>query len=68
MMGTALVDLWHGFGVALQPVNLLWCFVGVLFGNVVGVLPGMGVMAAIIARCVTGWRPRTMPMGNPVKA
>ena len=47
MMGTALVDLWHGFGVALQPVNLLWCFVGVLFGNVVGVLPGMGVMAAI---------------------
>ena len=47
MMGTALVDLWHGFGVALQPVNLLWCFVGVLFGNIVGVLPGMGVMAAI---------------------
>jgi TctA family transporter len=26
---------------------LLWCFVGVIFGNLVGVLPGMGVMAAI---------------------
>lgn len=46
-MITALTDLYHGFGVALQPENLLWCFVGVLFGNIVGVLPGMGVMAAI---------------------
>ncbi len=46
-MFTALNDLWGGFGVALQPENLLWCFVGVLFGNLVGVLPGMGVMAAI---------------------
>lgn len=47
MISTALVDLWHGFGVALQPGNLLWCFVGVLFGNLVGVLPGMGALAAI---------------------
>ena len=47
MTGTILADLWHGFGVALQPDNLLWCFFGVLFGNIVGVLPGMGVMAAI---------------------
>jgi putative tricarboxylic transport membrane protein len=46
-MSGALVDLWHGFGVALAPQNLLWCFVGVIFGNLVGVLPGMGVMAAI---------------------
>ncbi|MEP9378980.1 tripartite tricarboxylate transporter permease [Aquabacter sp. CN5-332] len=46
-MLTALNDLWGGFGVALQPENLFWCFVGVLFGNLVGVLPGMGVMAAI---------------------
>ena len=46
-MTGALVDLWHGFGVALAPHNLLWCFVGVMFGNLVGVLPGMGVMAAI---------------------
>ena len=47
MIATALVDLWHGFEVALQPDNLLWCFVGVLFGNLVGVLPGMGALAAI---------------------
>jgi putative tricarboxylic transport membrane protein len=47
MLFTALNDLSHGSGVALEPHNLLWCFVGVLFGNVVGVLPGMGVMAAI---------------------
>ena len=47
MFGTALHDLWQGFGVALQPGNFLWCFVGVLVGNVVGALPGMGVMATI---------------------
>ena len=47
MVGTALTDLWHGFGVALAPHNLLACFAGILFGNIVGVMPGMGVMAAI---------------------
>jgi TctA family transporter len=47
MVATALNDLWNGFGVALEPHNLFWCFVGVLFGNVVGVLPGMGVAASI---------------------
>ena len=36
-----------GFGVALQPVNLLVCFLGVLFGTAVGVLPGLGPVAAI---------------------
>jgi TctA family transporter len=44
---TALQDLWYGFGIALEPHNLLWCFVGVLIGNLVGVLPGMGVLATI---------------------
>ena len=47
MVLTAIQDLWHGFGVAFEPQNLLWCFIGVLFGNLVGVLPGMGVLAAI---------------------
>ncbi|WP_375463927.1 tripartite tricarboxylate transporter permease [uncultured Methylobacterium sp.] len=47
MIGTALSDLAHGFEVALQPANFLACFAGVLLGNIVGVLPGMGVMAAI---------------------
>ena len=42
-----VVGLLHGFSVALQPQNLLWCFVGVMVGNLVGVLPGMGVLSAI---------------------
>ncbi len=36
-----------GFGVALQPVNLLYCFVGVFIGTLVGVLPGVGPVAAM---------------------
>jgi len=39
--------LLHGFGLALQPLNLLWCFVGVLLGTVVGILPGLGPPATI---------------------
>lgn len=42
-----VAGLLHGFSVALQPHNLLWCFVGVFVGNLVGVLPGMGVLSAI---------------------
>ena len=39
--------LLHGFAVALQPMNLLWCFVGVLLGTIVGVMPGLGPPATI---------------------
>ena len=46
-MGGTLSNLAHGFSVALEPHNLLWSFVGVLIGNVIGVLPGMGIMATI---------------------
>src|SRR5215510_3986217 len=42
-----LSGLMQGFAVALQPANLLWCFVGVLLGTVVGVLPGLGPPATI---------------------
>jgi putative tricarboxylic transport membrane protein len=38
----ALQALIHGFGVALQPMNLLWGFIGVTLGTLVGVLPGVG--------------------------
>jgi putative tricarboxylic transport membrane protein len=34
--------LLQGFGVALQPLNLLWGFVGVTLGTAIGVLPGVG--------------------------
>lgn len=36
-----------GFSVALDPMNLLLCFIGVLVGTLVGVLPGIGPSAAI---------------------
>jgi TctA family transporter len=47
IVASALSDLWYGFGVALEPHNLMWCFIGVLVGNMVGVLPGMGPLATI---------------------
>ena len=47
MIETALIDLFHGFEIALEPHNLMWCFVGVFLGNMVGVLPGMGPLATI---------------------
>src|SRR5687768_3346442 len=42
-----LSGLMQGFAVALQPMNLLWCFVGVVLGTVVGVMPGLGPPATI---------------------
>ena len=39
--------LMHGFAVALEPANLMWCFAGVFLGTVVGILPGLGPPATI---------------------
>jgi putative tricarboxylic transport membrane protein len=36
-----------GFGVALTLNNILYCFVGVLLGTLIGVLPGIGPIATI---------------------
>lgn len=36
-----------GFSQALQPINLMWCLVGVLLGTLIGVLPGLGPTATI---------------------
>jgi len=36
-----------GFSVAFQPMNLFYCFLGVLIGTLVGVLPGLGPVAAM---------------------
>ena len=46
-MMQSLQDLWFGFGVAFQGSNLMWSFFGVLVGNLIGVLPGMGALSAI---------------------
>ncbi|HWM41583.1 MAG TPA: tripartite tricarboxylate transporter permease [Burkholderiales bacterium] len=42
-----LSGLLQGFAVALQPINLLWCLLGVVLGTVVGVMPGLGPPATI---------------------
>ena len=42
-----LKDLFFGFGVALQPMNLLYCFAGVFIGTLIGVLPGVGPASAL---------------------
>jgi putative tricarboxylic transport membrane protein len=43
----AIGNLFLGFSVALTPANLLWCFIGVFLGTIVGVLPGLGPPATI---------------------
>ena len=36
-----------GFSVSLEPMNIGYCFLGVLLGTLVGVLPGLGSAATI---------------------
>ena len=43
----ALHDFFYGFGIAFQPMNLLFCFTGVFIGTMVGVLPGIGPVGAM---------------------
>lgn len=43
----ALANLGLGFSVALEPTNLLFCFIGVFVGTFIGVLPGLGPIATI---------------------
>ena len=47
MVVQSLTDLWQGFGVALEWHNFMWSFFGVVVGNLIGVLPGMGPLSAI---------------------
>jgi putative tricarboxylic transport membrane protein len=44
---TTLISLMHGFGVALQPANVWYAFLGCLVGTLVGVLPGIGPLSGI---------------------
>src|SRR6187431_2329133 len=36
-----------GFGVAISPMHLLYCLIGVMLGTLIGVLPGIGPVATI---------------------
>jgi len=42
-----LANLIQGFSVAFAPMNLLWCFIGVFLGTIVGILPGLGPSATV---------------------
>ena len=44
---TAWEGILYGFGVALQPAVPVYCLLGVTLGTFIGVLPGIGAMAAI---------------------
>lgn len=43
----ALASLGQGFSLALQPINLLYCALGVTVGTLIGVLPGVGPASGI---------------------
>ena len=46
-MSGLVAHIGMGFGVALTPVNLLYCLIGVVAGTFVGVLPGFGPTTTI---------------------
>jgi len=50
-----------GFAVALQPINLAFCFLGVFIGTLIGVLPGIGPVGtmAILLPVTYGIPPTT---------
>jgi putative tricarboxylic transport membrane protein len=39
--------IFFGIQVALQPINLFYCFIGVFIGTLIGVLPGIGPVGAM---------------------
>src|SRR5580765_9070120 len=42
-----LANLYLGFSVALSLNNIMYCFIGVMLGTLIGVLPGIGPIATI---------------------
>lgn len=42
-----LQNLAMGFQVAAEPINLLYCLIGVVFGVLIGALPGLGPSAGL---------------------
>lgn len=43
----SLSSLMYGFGVALDPINIFYVFVGVFAGTIIGMLPGLGPISAL---------------------
>jgi putative tricarboxylic transport membrane protein len=42
-----LDSIFNGFRITFQPVNILFCFMGVFLGTMIGVLPGIGPSGTI---------------------
>ena len=42
-----IASLGLGFAVALTLQNVAYCFIGVLLGTVIGVLPGIGPVSTV---------------------
>ena len=77
----ALQYLAQGLGIALQPVNILFAFIGCLLGTLVGVLPGIGPISGVALLIpvtatsterpntpITGDRPPMEPIRMPAAA
>ena len=43
----SIAGLFYGLGIALQPQNILFCFLGCFVGTLIGVLPGLGPGGAL---------------------
>ncbi|OXS17174.1 transporter [Zobellella denitrificans] len=43
----AFNSLVYGFGIALDPMNIMYVFVGVFAGTIIGMLPGLGPISAL---------------------
>jgi TctA family transporter len=46
-MTDILAQFLTGLGIAVLPINLLYCFIGALIGTLIGVLPGLGPVATV---------------------
>jgi len=44
---TSLPHLLEGFSIVLTPLSLLYCFLGCLWGTIIGVLPGIGPLGGM---------------------
>jgi len=56
----SLDQLLFGFSTILVPSHLMSCFIGVLFGTLVGVLPGFGAGAAMAILMTTTFKMSTL--------
>ena len=43
-----LSHILYGFQIVFEPINLFYCFTGVFMGTLIGVLPGLGPVEALV--------------------